>query len=89
VEPDRAGVTAFDPNAGAISTGTTFSFFEGFQSPVSDADLNLVKAGQSVALKWKLFCSPGVWEPKLELVYRHASDARTNLKRLPWYRSHV
>jgi hypothetical protein len=60
-------VTAFDPNAGAISTGTTFSFFEGFQSPVSDTDLNLVKAGSGVPLIFKLFSSPGVGNPNYSL----------------------
>ena len=60
-------VTAFDPNAGAISTGTTFSFFVGFQSPVSDTDLNLVKPGQSVALIFQLFSSPGVGNPNYSL----------------------
>ena len=53
-------VAAFDPNAGAISTGTTFSSFVGFQSPVSDSDENLVKAGSAVPLKWQLFSAPNV-----------------------------
>jgi hypothetical protein len=60
-------VTAFDPNAGAIPTGTTFSFFEGFQSPVSDTDLNLVKPGQSIPLIFKLFSSPSLGNPNYKL----------------------
>jgi len=53
-------VTAFDPNAGAISTGTTFSSFVGFQLPVSDSDENLYKPGSSIPLIWQMFSSPGV-----------------------------
>ena len=53
-------VAAFDPNAAAIPTGTTFSSFTGFQSPVSDTDLNLVKSGSGVPLIWTYFSSPGV-----------------------------
>jgi hypothetical protein len=53
-------VAAFDPTAAAIATGDTFSSFVGFQSPVSDTDLNIIKAGSAVALKWQQFISPGV-----------------------------
>ena len=53
-------VAAFDPNAGAISTGTTFSSFVGFQLPVSDSDENLYKPGSSIPLIWQMFSSPGV-----------------------------
>jgi len=53
-------VAAFDPDATPIATNAIFSPFVGFQSPVSDTDLNLVKPGQSVALIWQLFSSPGV-----------------------------
>ena len=60
-------VAAFDPNAGAIPTGTTFSFFVGFQSPVSDTDLNLVKSGQSIPLIFQLFSSPGFGNPNFSL----------------------
>jgi len=62
-------VAAFDPNAvgGPISTGSNFSFFEGFQSPVSDTDVNLVKQGSSVPLIFKLFSSPGVGNPNFSL----------------------
>src|SRR6185369_10224952 len=53
-------VAAFDPAAAPIATGSTFSPFVGFLSPVSDSDLNLIKAGQGVPLIWQLFSSPGV-----------------------------
>ena len=60
-------VTAFDPNAGAITAGTTFSSFVGFQSPISNTDLNIVKAGSAVPLIWQQFISPGVGLTNLSL----------------------
>src|SRR6266550_499287 len=61
-------VAAFDPNAGAIHFGDpTFSFFAGFQSPVSDSDENLYKPGSAIPLIFQLFSSPGVGNPNFSL----------------------
>jgi len=60
-------IAAFDPSGAPIATGNTFSSFVGFGEPVSDTDLNLVKAGQSVPLKWQQFKAPGVPVTNLSL----------------------
>src|ERR1700722_3891358 len=50
-------VATYTPGAPLI-TGTT-STFEGFNSPVSDTSLNLVKAGSAVPLQWVQLDSQG------------------------------
>jgi hypothetical protein len=57
-------VAAFDPNAPAVSQGAMIGFF-GFQSPVVDTKINVVKAGSSVPLKWQQFAGDGSAETNL------------------------
>lgn len=67
-DPIRGGSTspscytvAFDPTAAPVPAGTTvFSpFFGGFESPVSNTDVNLVKKTQNVPLKWNTVTPDG------------------------------
>jgi len=51
-------VAAFDPTAAAVPQGATVGFV-GFQSPVVDSKINVIKAGSSVPLKWQQFNGHG------------------------------
>jgi hypothetical protein len=68
-------VLTFDPTAPAIATGTTVSSFVGFQSPVVDGTLNVIKAGSVVPLKWQQFDSSGNPNPKLSWCQTGPSSA--------------
>ena len=57
-------VATFDPNDGAVPMGAMVGFF-GFQSPVADTKINVVKAGSSVPLKWQQFAGDGTAETHL------------------------
>jgi hypothetical protein len=50
-------VGTFDPNAGAVLAGSVVNqkTLVGFQDPVSDTKLNVIKAGSTVPLKWQTF----------------------------------
>jgi hypothetical protein len=55
-------VATFDPtNTNPVAPGTTVTqhVFVGFSAPVSDTDLNIVKAGSTVPLKWQEFDASG------------------------------
>jgi len=57
-------VAAFDPTLDPVPVGKTVGFV-GFQSPVVDTSLNVVKAGSSVPLKWQQFKGDGTAETGL------------------------
>ncbi len=51
----------FDPNAVGVPAGSVVKqqTLIGFQSPVSDTKLNVIKAGSAVALKWQTLDGSG------------------------------
>jgi hypothetical protein len=50
-------VATYNPTAPLVAPGATVSSFVGFQSPVDDNSLNVIKAGSTVPLKWQQFNS--------------------------------
>ena len=57
-------VAAFDPSVAAVPVGGMVGFV-GFQSPVVDSKINVIKAGSSVPLKWQQFAGDGTAETHL------------------------
>jgi hypothetical protein len=48
-------VAAFTPNDPIVAS---FTSFVGFQSPISDTQINIINAGKAVPLVWQLFLAP-------------------------------
>jgi hypothetical protein len=68
-------VATYTPTAAPISGGT--STFVGFQSPVSNTALNVVKAGSAVPLKWVQLDNQGVPVTNLSLCTAISSSTCT------------
>jgi len=69
-------VAAFDPNAGAVPVGATVGFV-GFQSPVVDTKINVVKAGSTVPIIWQQFAGDGTAETNLSWCVTLNPDGKT------------
>jgi hypothetical protein len=57
-------VAAFTPNDPIVAS---FTSFVGFQTPVSDTQINVIKAGSAVPLIWQQFLAPNVPNTNLTL----------------------
>jgi hypothetical protein len=57
--PVSCYIATYTPGARLIVADGPQFVFVGFQSPVSDTDLNIIKAGSMVPLKWQLLNSDG------------------------------
>jgi len=72
-------VAAFDPNDPIVPS---FTSFVGFQSPVSDTQINLIHAPQAVPLIWQQFLSPGV--PLTNLTFCSSPNPAAGSCTAPW-----
>jgi hypothetical protein len=70
-------VATYDPTAPVISNGTTVSSFVGFQTPVVDTALNIIKAGSTVPLIWQQFDNKGNANTKLSWCQTLNPDGKT------------
>lgn len=69
-------VATYTPGAPPISGTVKSSQFIGFQSPVSDTDLNLIKAGSTVPLSFQVFDASG--SPMSGLAYCQGTGCTGN-----------
>lgn len=72
-------VAAFTPGDPIV---TSFTSFVGFQSPVSDTQINIVKAGSAVPLIWQQFTAPNV--PLTNLSYCSSPNPAPGTCNAPW-----
>ena len=70
---------AFTPGAPIVES---FSPFVGFQTPVSDTNLNVVQAGSAVNLIWQQFAAPNT--PLTNLSYCSTSNPGPGTCTAPW-----
>jgi hypothetical protein len=72
-------VAAFTPNDPIVAS---FTSFVGFQSPVSDTQINIVQAGSAVPLIWQQFLAPGV--PETNLTFCSSPNPPVGSCTAPW-----
>jgi len=72
-------VAAFTPNAPIVAS---FTSFVGFESPVSDTQINLIHAPQAVPLIWQQFVAPNV--PLTNLTFCSSTNPSPGSCTAPW-----
>ena len=72
-------VAAFNPNDPIVPN---FTSFVGFQTPVSDTQINVIKAGSAVPLIWQLFSAPNV--PVTNLTFCSTPNPGPGACTAPW-----
>jgi hypothetical protein len=79
-------VGSFDPTAAPIPVGQTLTqkTFVGFQNPVSDTAMNMIKAGQAVPLIWQTFSDPAGTIPVTNLTLCQDLSGASCPSSTPW-----
>jgi len=79
-------VGTFDPTAAPIPVGQTLTqkTFVGFQNPVSNTAMNMIKAGQSVPLIWQTFSDPAGTIPVTNLTLCQDLSGASCPSSTPW-----
>ena len=72
-------VAAFTPGDQIV---TSFTSFVGFQTPVSDNQINVIKAGSAVPLIWQQFLAPNV--PETNLTFCSSPNPAPGTCTAPW-----
>jgi len=72
-------VATFTPNAPIVPS---FTSFVGFQSPVSDTQINVINAGRAVPLIWQQFLAPNL--PITNLTFCSSPNPVTGACTAPW-----
>lgn len=72
-------VAAYDPTDPIVDS---FTSFVGFQTPVSDTQVNVIKAGSAVPLIWQLFSAPNV--PVTNLTFCSSPNPGPGTCTAPW-----
>lgn len=72
-------VAAFTPNDPIVAS---FTSFVGFQTPVSDTQINVIKAGSAVPLIWQQFLAPNV--PNTNLTFCSSPNPPAGACTAPW-----
>jgi len=79
-------VGTFDPTAAVVPAGqvVTQKTFVGFQNPVSDTAMNMIKAGQAVPLIWQTFSDPAGTIPVTNLTLCQDLSGASCPSSTPW-----
>jgi hypothetical protein len=72
-------VAAFTPNDPIVPS---FTSFVGFESPVSDTQINVINGGRAVPLTWQLFLAPNV--PNTNLTFCSSPNPGIGTCTAPW-----